>query len=548
MSSPVASLNWTFAGVIAAIATAVPQRPAMVHGDQELLWAQLDERGARLAGALHQSGVSPGDVVALYLPNRPEYIEAFLAASRGRLVPMNTNYRYVDDEIVAVWQDADARAVIFDTAFADRVARLRERVPRVRTWIEVGGRDPAVSWSTDYEAALARAAPTPVDFADGDSLVLMYTGGTTGRPKGVMWRQRDLLSLTNSIAARPLPDGADIREIVTAAASRKDGIRALVAAPLMHGFGLYYALSELISSDTVVTLPPISFDPELLLNTVQRLNVKSVGLVGDAFTRPLVQRLDAAPDRWDLSGVRAVVSSGVMWSEAVKAGMLAHMPRARLIDGLGSSEASGIGSASSSAGAVAETARFVPSDRAAVILHDGTLATRGDGRIGRLAVSGWIPLGYLNDPAKTAEVFVEAEGRRWSMPGDMAVLQDDGRIHLLGRGSSCINTGGEKVFPEEVEQVLRRHPGVHDVAVVGVDDDRFGQSIVAVIQPGESVPADAELSAHVRGLLAGYKVPRMYIFVDSLDRQVNGKLDRRTVCALAQERWAARHATAEPST
>lgn len=534
--------SWTFSTAFESIARAWPDATALVHGERELTWSQLDGRAARFGATLLDAGLESGDVVAQYMPNCPEYIESFVGATKARLAPMNTNYRYVDDEIVEVWRDADVRAVVFDAAFADRIERVRDRMPGVRAWFEVGGAD------TDrragvlaYESALDASEPLAAGSADDDSLVLIYTGGTTGRPKGVMWRQADLLSLLNSIAARPFPDRAAVGEMDAVAGARRPGVRALLAAPLMHGFGLFYAMSELLSGDTLVTLPSISYNPELLLDTADRLGVKGVALVGDAFSRPLLDKLDEFPGRWDLSSVRVVMSSGVMWSAPIKDALLRHMPKARLLDGLGSSEATAIASTSSTADDVAETATFMPSDRAAVLHDDGTLATPGDGRAGRLAVTGWLPVGYLNDPEKTAAVFVQAAGRRWSMPGDMAMLQADGRIKLLGRGSSCINTGGEKVFPEEVEQVLKQHTGVFDVAVLGVPDERFGESIVALVEPaGTVVLAVEELERHTRGMLAGYKVPKLFSFVDSIDRLPNGKLDHRRLTEVARAAWSDR--------
>ncbi|KAA9156768.1 AMP-binding protein [Amycolatopsis acidicola] len=523
-------MTWNFATVFEALARVRPGDTALMHGERTVSWGELDDRAARLASALRAAGLNDGDVVAQYLPNRPEYIESFVAAAKARLAPMNTNYRYVEDELLEVWQDANARAVIYDPSFADRVAAVRDRMPGVKAWIEAG---------SEYESLIAANEPIAVGSGDDDSLVLIYTGGTTGRPKGVMWRQADLLSLLNSIAARKLPDGAGPDELVSVIGERRDGVRALVACPLMHGFGLFYSLSELISGDTLITLPTVKYDPELLLDAVQTHKLKSIALVGDAFAKPLLDKLDNEPQRWDVSSIRVLMSSGVMWSAPVKEGLLRHMPKARMIDGLGSSEASSIASTASTAGQVADTASFEPSDRAGVLLDDGTLAQPGDGKVGKLAVTGWLPMGYLNDPKKTAEVFVEAAGRRWSMPGDMATIEANGRIKLLGRGSSCINTGGEKVFPEEVEQVLVKHPGVVDVAVVGVPDERFGQSIVALVEPRGEAPSETELREHVRASLAGYKVPRLFHAVESVDRLPNGKLDHRKLADVARAAWAA---------
>ncbi len=523
--------GWNFADVFEAVARTHPGRTALIHGGRRLTWADLDERAARLAAALEAAGLRPGDVVAEYLRNGTAYLEAFFAASKAALAPMNTNYRYVADELEQIWSDADVKAVVYDAEFAGTVAAVRDRLPGVRAWLEVGGPE------SSYERAIAAHPPRPHGGGSPASLILIYTGGTTGRPKGVMWRQDDLLSLLNSQNARPLPDHGGTEAVRTHLAAQEREVRSLVASPLMHGAGLFYAISSLASAGTVVTVPGASFSPEALLDTLEAERVQGLAIIGDAFARPLLAALDAEPGRWDLGRLRVVFSSGVIWSGPVKEGLLKHLPKARLLDGLGSSEASSIASTVSTPGNVADTASFLPSDRAAVLHDDGTLAVPGDGRVGRLAVTGWIPVGYLGDPGKSAEVFIEAAGRRWSVPGDLAVLEADGRIRLLGRGSSCINTGGEKVFAEEVEEALKTHPGIIDAAVVGVPDERFGAKVVALLVAADGEPDPAALQAHVRERLAGYKVPRHLGFVTSLERGANGKLDHRRLTALAEQRW-----------
>ncbi|MEO3787239.1 AMP-binding protein [Actinocorallia sp. B10E7] len=528
--------GWNFANLFETVARIHPGRPALIHGDRRLTWADFDERAARLASALEAAGLRPGDVVAEYLRNGTAYLETFYAASKAALAPMNTNYRYVEDELEQIWSDAGVKAVVYDAEFAGLVANVRDRLPDVLAWLEAGGPE------SSYEQAIAAHPPREHGGGRPDSLILIYTGGTTGRPKGVMWRQDDLLSLLNSQSARPLPDRGDAEAIRAHLAAQDREIRSLIASPLMHGAGLFYAISSLAAAGTVVTVPGASFSPEALLDALEAERVQALAIVGDAFARPLLAALDAEPGRWDLGRLRVVFSSGVIWSSPVKEGLLKHIPRARLLDGLGSSEASSIASTVSTPGNVADTASFLPSDRAAVLHDDGTLAAPGDGRIGRLAVTGWIPVGYLNDPDKSAEVFLEAAGRRWSVPGDLALLEADGRIRLLGRGSSCINTGGEKVFAEEVEETLKTHPGVADAAVLGVPDERFGTKVVALLVAAGPAPDPAELQAHVRERLAGYKVPRHLGFVPSLERGANGKLDHRRLTELATQRWGTFHA------
>lgn len=542
--------SWGFASAFEAVARVHPQRLAVVHGETRRTWRDLDRRAGALAAALGAAGLGRGDVVAQYLRNGPAYVESFLAAAKAALVPMNTNFRYVDDELVQIWTDADVRAVVYGAEFRDSVDRVRDRVPGVLAWVEVAAEDPVdaetalgdpPAWVTSYDAALA-SPPVPHGGGDEDSLILLYTGGTTGRPKGVMWRQGDLLSLLNSQHRRPIPDRAppDVVDAHLREHSTRE-VRFLTASPLMHGAGLFYAVSALAGGGTVVTVPGRSFSAEALLDAAARERVQSLAIVGDAFARPLLAALDAEPVRWDLASLRVVFSSGVMWSAEVKTRLLAHLPQARLLDGLGSSEASAVASTVSTAGDVGDTASFRPSERAAILLDDGTLARPGDGQVGRLAVTGWIPVGYLNDPEKSAATFVEAAGRRWSVPGDLARLDADGRVRLLGRGSGVINTGGEKVFAEEVEEVLKRHPAVADAAVLGIPDERFGRRVVALVElsPGvHEAPREADLVTHARGRLAGYKVPRHVAVVPSVGRGANGKLDHRRLTELAEKKWS----------
>jgi 3-oxocholest-4-en-26-oate---CoA ligase len=529
--------SWDFASVYEAISRVFPDRVALIHGDRRRTWGELDGNASSLAAGLESAGLQPGDVVAEYMRNGLEYIETFYAASKSALVPMNTNFRYVDEELVQIWTDADVKAVVFDAEFRDRVARVRRHVPSPLAWVEVGATGDAPRWVLPYAELLARS-PRPHGGGREDSLILIYTGGTTGHPKGVMWRQGDILSLLNSQSARPVPDHADTAGIEEHLREHSRVIRSLTASPLMHGAGLFYAIAALSSGGTVVTVPGKSFSAETLLDAIQRERVHSLAIVGDAFARPLLTALRAEPARWDLSSLRLVFSSGVMWSTEVKQSLLGFLPRARLLDGLGSSEASAVASTVSTAGEIADTASFKPSDRAAILLDDGTLAQPGDGKTGRLAVTGWIPVGYLNDPGKSAQTFVETAGRRWSVPGDLAQLDADGRIRLLGRGSSVINTGGEKVFAEEVEEVLKKHPSVIDAAVLGVPDERLGAKVVALLEISGVPPSIDDLVGHARQHLAGYKVPRDVAFVDSVQRGANGKLDHRTLASIAAKTWS----------
>jgi len=524
--------GWNLADAWETVAETLPEAPALLHGDVVRSWADFDARADGVAAALLAAGVTEGTSVAQYLTNRPEYLETVFASFKLGLAPVNTNYRYVEDELLYLWDNADTSAVVFEGQFTDRIERIRDRVAGVRTWLWVDdGNGDCPAWATPFEAAAAGGAgrTTAPWGRSGDSLYLLYTGGTTGMPKGVMWRNDDLLLVLNAGAprARKLPDDVDhdhLREVLSS-----PGIRTLPACPLMHGTGAFNAFTALTVGGSVVTLTKSSFDAVELLDAIQDKQVNNTAIVGDAFARPILAALDAEPDRWDISSLKVIVSSGVMWSQATKDGLLRHNPRMLLVDSLGSSEAVGMASSvSSAAGGAgsARTATFTLGPSTKVIADDGTEVHPGDDAIGKIAVKGRTPVGYYKDPAKSAETFIRIGDDTYSMPGDYARVEADGTLVLLGRGSVCINTGGEKVFPEEVEEALKEHADVRDAVVVGLPDERFGQAITAVVEvvPGTSPTAD-DLIATVKAHHAAYKAPKRVVFVDSLSRAANGKVD-----------------------
>jgi fatty-acyl-CoA synthase len=496
-----------------------PDATAVVQGDRRLTASELDRRADGIAAELLAAGLDRQDRVGLYLYNGPEYLEAYLAATKASLVPFNTNYRYLDDELVHLWTDADAAAVVFHGTFTAIVDRIRHRVPTVRRWLWVDdGADPCPEWATSYErAALTDPRPAPWPRSD-DDLIFVYTGGTTGLPKGVMWRQSALLEGIGVVDAvhRPVP--------------------ALPAAPLMHGTGAMAAVHALLTGGSVVLLSGRRFDPIELLDAVQREQVASVTIVGDAFARPVLAALDEEPDRWDLRSLRGVTSAGAMFSEPVKRGLLRHAPQVRLFDLLGSSENGGAGRQMTAAERRPDTATFVPHDGVRVLDEAGQDVEPGSGRPGAIAIPGGAD-GYHKDPAKTARTFPVIDGRRYTVSGDYATVDPDGTLRLLGRGSVCINTGGEKVFPEEVEEALKTHVAVRDAIVVGVPDERFGEVVTAVVEVGTEV-GDVELIDHVKARLAPYKAPRHVVRVASVGRAPNGKADYQGTRALACARLA----------
>ncbi len=528
---PAPSSEWTFADVWETVADAVPDRIALAHGDQRVTWRDFDNRADGIAAALLAAGLDRQDKVALYLHNAPAYMESVFAALKASLVPVNTNYRYTGDELVQLWTDADAVAVIFHGAFAAQAGEVRARCPDVKVWLFVDdGEALCPGWAAPYEAA----AQSPVGRTalaqgrSGDDQILIYTGGTTGMPRGVMWRQHDMFMASNTTNDSEIADHDHIRRRLGGAMSPV----GLPAAPLMHGTGFVFAATILNRGGTVVTLPGKSFNVAQLLDTMSDESVTDICIVGDAFCRPIVDALELEPERWNLSRLRVVSSSGMAWSASIKERLLVHAPGALLIDFLNSSEASGMGRALTSAKKAAGAARFQLGKNACVIDEKGRPLARGSGQAGRVAVRGHLPLGYYKDPEKTAATFPVIDGIRYSIPGDLATVDEDGNITLLGRGSTCINTGGEKVFPEEVEDAIKSHDGVTDALVVGVPHPRFGQMVAAAVEWAELVaPDENALLDHLRGRMAGHKIPRAVMVVDSLGRGPNGKADRPGVTA-----------------
>jgi acyl-CoA synthetase (AMP-forming)/AMP-acid ligase II len=535
--------GWTFAGVWEAVADAHPEYPAQIQGERSYSWQEFDGRADGIARTLLDAGLGRQAKVGQYLYNCPEYLESMFGVFKAGLAPVNVNYRYTDDELLYLWRDADVEAVVFDSSFTDTCERLRHRMPGIRCWIRVCVPDhradgPAPEWAIDYEAA-ARAADGRVVAPwgrSGDDLYLLYTGGTTGLPKGVMWPQESLFRYLESLSRREHPQRPDYAAY--AAQITKPGPRVLPAPPLMHGAGAWFSMTVLCRAGCVVTMVNRSFEPDDVLDTVAARGVNGLAVVGDPFGRPLADALDADPGRWDLSALKVIVTSGAVLSAPVKERFRRHVAGVTLVDALGSSETGAIAQAHSGSDGHSDTASFRLRPGSKVIDDEGRPVEPGSGLAGRLAVSGNLPLGYYKDPAKSAESFITIDGAVHAFTGDWVQVAADGvTIRLLGRGSQCINTGGEKVFAEEVEEIVKIHPAVADAVVVGVTDERYGQAVTAVVQrvPGAEVGED-EVVEHVRERLARYKAPRHVVFVDSLNRAGNGKADPTALRALAEQR------------
>ena len=522
--------EWNYADAWESIAAIQPDQPAIIQGERTISWGQFEARSAGVAGWLSSLGAVHQDKVALYLYNCPEYMEGVFASLRIGLVPVNTNYRYGDEELLYLWDNADAIAVVFHGSFTERIEGIRSQADKVKGWLFVDdGSGACPDWATPYEQVAAEPAgdlPLAAQRTP-DDLVMLYTGGTTGMPKGVMWRQDDLFARLNPAGFRRFDETAGVAGIADAVRNEGPGLALLPACPLMHGTGLFTALEVLAEGGRLVLLPTRKFLPDELAATIDDKGVNVAVIVGDPFARPLLDVVRADPERYTLSSLVIIMSSGAMWSEEIKQGLLAHHGAMMLVDAFSSSEALGMGSSISTADKAASTGEFTLGPEVRVIDEDGVDVTPGSDTVGVLALGGRNPLGYYKDAAKSDATFRIIDGARYSVPGDHARVRVDGSIQLLGRGSQCINTAGEKVYPEEVEEVLKRHPLVVDACVVGIPDDRTGERIIAAVEtmPGADLPSEAEIIEHVKAALSHYKAPKGVRFVVTIGRAANGKME-----------------------
>jgi fatty-acyl-CoA synthase len=535
--------NWNYGDVWETVADVQPDAIAVTQGNRHVTWSEFDHGADGIAQFLLDLGVVQQDKVAVYLYNCPEYLQTTLAAVKIGLVPVNTNYRYGDDELSYLWENADAVAVVFHGTFADRIEGILDRVPGVKGWLWVDDNSgPCPDWATPYEdAAKSATKRTTAPWGrSGDDLLMLYTGGTTGMPKGVMWRQDDLFARLIDSAVRHYPVDGGIEAVRAALSSTPMGVTLMPACPLMHGTGGFTAYTTLAEGGRVCLLESRKYDPVELLDTVEREKVNALVIVGDPFSRPLISALEAQPGHWDLSSLLMMVSSGAMWSEPIKQQLLAHHAGMMLVDAFSSSEALGMGVSISGAGNAAATAKFTLGPDVKVLAEDGTPVTPGTAETGVLALGGRNPLGYYKDEEKSDRTFKVVDGVRYSIPGDFAQVAEDGTIHLLGRGSVCINSGGEKIFPEEVEEALKTHPAVRDAVVVGIPHETYGEQIVAVVELADAAeaPSETELIDHVKARLASYKAPRRVRIISTIGRAPNGKVDYKRHRAESTEELA----------
>ncbi|MEU9840158.1 acyl-CoA synthetase [Actinomadura sp. NPDC048032] len=512
--------SYNLADLLEILAAAGPDRPALVAGAERRTYRQLSERASRVGHHLAEAGVRPGEHVAILAYNRAEWIEAMLGAFKIRAVPIPVNFRYVAAELRHVLADSDSVALVGERSLLARVEEIRGELPALRHVVVLeDGSAAEIPGAVEYEKALAGAAPDD-DFPErsSDDRYIMYTGGTTGYPKGVEWRCEDIFFGAlggGNVLGDPIGSPEEL-----AANADQPAMAVLDCAPVMHGAGQWVAFMGLFSGAKVVLYTDHAFDADRALRLLAEEQANVMMLVGDVMARPVAKAL-ASGDH-DTSSLMAIASGGAPLTEGAKAALLEHLPNIMFLDNYGASET---GACGPSVGAKEGTARFMM--KPGITVLDDDLNVVRPGEIGRLARSGHIPLGYYNDPAKTASTFfTAADGTRWSVPGDFASLEEDGTITLLGRGSLVINTGGEKVYPEEVEVALKDHPAVEDAVVVGLPDERFGQRVAAVVapRPGATVTLE-DLTEYCRERLAGYKLPRQMTLVDEVQRTAVGKSD-----------------------
>ena len=538
-------LELHYATLWEAIADSIGDREAVATGSVRRTWTEYEDRAARLARVFEEAGLGPDSKIGLYLWNGNEYLESQFAGMKIRGVPININYRYLDDELLYLLENSDAEALVFHRSLGDRVARVKDRAKGVKLWIEVddsglgdtGGAVGSVGAATvpgalDYERLIDSADPAPRIKRSPSDLYMLYTGGTTGMPKGVMYEMGAMLQgfigIGFPLLGLGVPPAESIPTLVAQLWEEQGGICSIPACPLMHGTGMWLgAMIPHIAGARVVLLEERRFDPDELWRKAEIEKATQLVIVGDAFARPMLRSLEQAKAQgrpFDPKSVRFMISSGVMWTREIKQALL-DWHEFVLIDAMGSSEGS-MGNQITTRGNVGQTARFTMGPATKVFTEDGREVKPGSDEIGMVAAGGLVPVGYYKDPEKSAVTFREIDGVRYSFPGDWARVEADGTLTLLGRGSHCINTAGEKVYPEEVEEVVKSHPEVQDCLVVGVEDERLGQRVTAVASLVEDATVDAEtLREFTRSKLAGYKVPKQVHLVDQVQRAANGKAD-----------------------
>jgi 3-oxocholest-4-en-26-oate---CoA ligase len=520
------------------VATVVDaDKPALIHNDRIVTWGDFDKRSNNVARALLDRGIEIGDRNAVYMRNCTEYSEAVSAAFKSRTVHLNVNFRYTPDELIYIFDNSDATVVFYSAEFAPEMRELLPRLTKVRLLVEVteGGAAPALEGAVAYEDLATSGDGSPLGIErSGDDLFFLYTGGTTGMPKAVMWPHETFRLIGASQAEMLGKDYSTLESTLAEIKKEPSVTRHMPVCPLMHGTGLFTSLAAMFSGGTIVTMDTgTGFDPGALFETIVKHRVNALAIVGDAFGKPMLRTLEDNPGKYNLDHMANITSSGVMFSREVKLGLLEHMANVILIDSFGASEAVGFGTSMMANGMEIQTAKFAIGDHCKVFNEEDQEVAPGSGEPGYIARGGNIPLGYFKDKEKTDSTFRTIDGERYSIPGDWCTVEEDGTITLLGRGSVCINSAGEKIYPEEVEEVIKAIDGIRDALVVGVPDDKWGNAVIAVVEGNEMDVT--EMRGIIRKQLAGYKVPKQILYKEDLMRAPNGKADYKAITAFAKE-------------
>ena len=536
-------MNLDFASVWETISDIIPDNDALICGEEVVSWKEYDLRSSKIGTALSEAGLSSNSKAGLYLNNSNEYLICQNAIFKVGGCPINVNYRYVEEELIYLLENSDSEAVFYHACYGERIKRISNSLPNIKVWIEISdGTKSQFNDCLHYENLITEMNPMDRIYRDPETIYMLYTGGTTGMPKGVMYKQGEfLIYLFRTLKAMGYDVPEDLNNLterIKEQDKENNFIKSLVGCPLMHGTGMWLgAFLPLNLGGTVITTPNLGFDANQLWSQVEDKGVTNIVIVGDAFAKPMLNALDIAKktgNPFDIKSVRTIISSGVMWSEEVKNGLLEHHDM-QLMDTMGSTEG-GMGSSVSTRDNPPKTAKFSINPGVIILADDGETLEPGSDKVGLIGTSGLVPEGYYKDEKKSAQTFKEIEGVRYSFPGDYAKYEQDGTITLLGRGSNCINSAGEKIYPEEVEEAIKRNDEVFDCLVVGLPDEKFGQKVIAVV----SLVKDADISETklieaTREFIAGYKLPKGIIFKDVVQRAPNGKADYKWAKDIANE-------------
>lgn len=529
-------MSWNFASLLSAIGQSpLAHKAALVHGSQTISYGELDQRSDAIGSYFTSLGLNPGSHIGHLMRNSNAYMETFVGCGKSAMSHVNINYRYQAEELTALCESLDIQVLVYDSEFSDRVKILEQTLPDIIAFVEVTDTEANNNFAVKFSELYKTPTTKPQQSPSSDDYLIIATGGTTGLPKGVQWRHEDLwrsmnIGMAYDLAPLALKEHpATIEEHVTNLGRIEKHSRFMPLSPLMHGAGLMASLMVLGQAGTIITVDDTRFDANRVLDTIAEQRPHRVALVGDAFARPLLEALDKRRDEQLLSPLQAIISTGASLSDDCKLEFQDHQPGLLIIDTLGSSEAAGFAISSPSPGC------FIPSPTTKVFNEKGDVIEPGSTEIGMLAKGGYIPSAYYNEPEKSAETFITVNGERYVLTGDRARVHVDGLIELLGRDSTCINTGGEKVYTVEVERILISHPNINDALVIGLPHQRFGKVVVAVIEISTQELDTEAVKKFAKQHLADYKVPKLIFPIKSLQRAANGKPNYPLITQYAEQ-------------